>query len=228
MPIYEIHKNSLWFPEAEHWSIDSDIIAIGGDLSAKRIMAAYEMGIFPWNDPEGSLLWWHPLERAVLFPKQVKISKSSRNIINRRKFRISFNEAFDQVMEICKDIPRTDQEGSWITPDHQKSFGELHKQGHAHSVEAWIDDELVGGLYGLSMGSVFFGESMFSKESNAGKICFIYLAQRLALYNFRMIDCQVYNPYLGSLGAITISREAFLDELKQGLAREQKAYEVFA
>lgn len=227
MAIYEIHKNSLWFPEKEHWGTESDIVAIGGDLSPQRILAAYSMGIFPWNEPEADLLWWHPLERAILKPKQVKISKSSRNLLNRHEFRITFNQAFDQVMEACKSIPRRGQDGTWITPEHQKSFSQLHQQGYAHSVEAWKGENLVGGLYGLALGSVFFGESMFSKESNAGKISFIHLAKRLDLYQFKMIDCQVYNDYLGSLGAISISREAFCQELDLALKIPQNHFEVF-
>lgn len=217
MPIYELQKYSHWFPGPEQWTVDNDIVAIGGDLHPDRLKVAYQMGIFPWNEPEGVLLWWHPLERAVLNPKNVRISKSSRNLINQRKFTITFNRAFAEVINTCKDIQRPGQDGTWITNDHVESFIQLHNEGVAHSVEAWQEGKLVGGLYGLAFGAVFFGESMFSKVSNASKICFIRLCQRLDVFGYDLIDCQIYNPYLGSLGAISLQREAFCNSLKKSL-----------
>ncbi len=185
------------------------------------------MGIFPWNEPEGMLLWWHPLERAVLKPQLVKISKSSRNLLNQGKFQVTFNRAFKEVMAQCKSIQRPGQDGTWITEEHQRSFQELHELGYAHSIETWQEGELVGGLYGLSIGSAFFGESMFSKTSNASKIAFIRLAQRLSVFNYSLIDCQVYNQYLGSLGAVNIPREAFQEQLKLALKKAQDPELVF-
>lgn len=227
MPIYELQKDSLWFPEPQLWPIDNDIVAIGGDLNPDRLLVAYQLGIFPWNEPEGVLLWWNPIERAILSPKQVRISRSSRNIINQQKFTITFNRAFSEVIRTCMDIQRPGQDGTWITDEHVQSFIALHSQGVAHSVEAWQDGKLVGGLYGLSIGGAFFGESMFSKVSNASKICFIILCQRLEAFGYEMIDCQIYNPYLGSLGAFTIQREAFSEKLKSALHKPTNASLVF-
>lgn len=227
MAIYELHNDSLWFPQSEDWNVDNDIVAIGGDLKPERLIEAYRLGAFPWNEPEGILLWWSPLERAILIPRQIRITKSSRNLLNQRRFTITFNRAFTQVIEACQSIERPGQDGTWITKAHLDSFVELHQKGLAHSVEAWQNGELVGGLYGLAMGSVFFGESMFSKASNASKICFIRLCQRLEAFGYDLVDCQVYNPHLGSLGAITIHREAFNKQLKQALEKAKDAGLVF-
>lgn len=214
MAIFQLESDSIWFPPEEYWGNDEGIVAIGGDLSVERIIEAYKLGIFPWNEPDSDILWWQPIERMVLRPNEVNISKSSRNLINQKRFKITFNKAFEQVIESCKVIPRNGQQGTWITDEHLASFKELHNRGLAFSVEAWQDEELVGGLYGLTSGSCFSGESMFSKKSNAGKICFIELCKRLDHWGIPLIDCQIYNPYLASLGAYRISRESFLKELE--------------
>jgi leucyl/phenylalanyl-tRNA--protein transferase len=227
MPIIQLEENSTWFPDAELWDEKEGIVAIGGSINPKTLLAAYQKGIFPWNEPESEILWWSPLERMVLRPEDVHISKSSRNLLNQKKFKITFNQAFDQVLEACKKIDRPGQNGTWITEDHVSSFKTLHEQGHAFSVEAWLNNELVGGLYGLSIGASFSGESMFSKVSNAGKICFIHLCKRLEYWGIPLIDCQVYNSYLASLGAYRVSRASFMRELKSILNDHPDWEEIF-
>lgn len=215
MPIFQLDAYNTWFPSEEHWEEKEGIVAIGGDLSPKRLLAAYKEGAFPWNEPDSDLLWWNPLERMVLRPEDVNISKSSRNLLNRGLFNITFNKAFDQVIEACQKIKRPGQNGTWITPEHLESFKTLNRAGHAFSVEAWHQDQLVGGLYGLGIGSIFSGESMFSLQSNAGKMCFISLCKRLEYWGIPLIDCQIYNPYLASLGAYRVSRNTFMSEFNK-------------
>jgi leucyl/phenylalanyl-tRNA--protein transferase len=228
MPIYQLDTNSIWFPEQEEWGLDDGIVAIGGDLSPERLLEAYRHGIFPWNEPDSELLWWNPLERMVLKPKEVNISKSSRNLINQKRFSITFNTAFPAVIEACQKTIRPSQDGTWITDEHRASFEQLHQQGYAFSVEAWRENKLVGGLYGLTTGACFSGESMFSKESNAGKICFIELCKKLEYWDLPLIDCQVYNPYLASLGAYRMPRDRFMQELNECLDIHPDFEEIFS
>lgn len=216
MPIFRLSKRRDWFPPPTEWEADEDIIAVGGDLHPERLWSAYQIGAFPWNEPDAQLLWWHPRERMVLEPSAVKVSKSSRNLLNRRVFQFSLNQCFDEVIRQCQTIKRPGQEGgTWISEEHCRAFNALHEQGSAHSVEVWRDGQLVGGLYGLLVGSVFMGESMFSRESNAGKLGFIQLCRKLEQLNIKLIDCQIYNPYLASLGAGVIDRSLFLAKLKR-------------
>jgi leucyl/phenylalanyl-tRNA--protein transferase len=203
----------LYFPPAVTASFDG-IVAVGGDLSPERLVLAYNSGIFPWFDDDEPILWWSPPERMVLFFEDLKISKSMRNIINQRKFKVTFNTAFRDVILNCKKISRKDQPGTWITYDMVEAYCKLHELGIAKSVEVWQDDELVGGLYGVDLGHIFCGESMFSKVSNASKLAFIALAKQLELANYRLLDCQVYNDHLASLGCVEIEREDFLMVLK--------------
>jgi leucyl/phenylalanyl-tRNA--protein transferase len=228
MSIYELDKDFLWFPEADLWDKNDGIVAVGGDLNYRRLQKAYEKGIFPWNDPNSELLWWHPLERMVLRPNEVNVTKSSRNLLNQNKFEIRFNTAFKQVLMICQKIKRPDQYGTWITDDHINAFLKLHELGEAFSVEAWRDNKLVGGLYGIIVGSCFMGESMFSLESNAGKMAFIGLCRRLEKWGFRIIDCQIYNKYLASLGAYSIPRIRFVEELELARYENHDLEEVFS
>lgn len=202
-------SRELYFPPAQHASPEG-ILAVGGDLSPERLMLAYRNGIFPWFDDDDPILWWSPPERMVLFFEELKISKSMRNIINRGIFRVTFNTAFKAVIEQCSSIKRQGQAGTWITAEMKEAYIKLHELGHAKSVEVWQGDELVGGLYGIDLGHVFCGESMFSKVANASKMAFIALAKKLEAENYRLLDCQVHNPHLESLGAREISREAFL------------------
>ena len=228
MPIFQLEKDIIWFPSEEYWGEDESIVAIGGDLNPKRILAAYKLGIFPWNEPDSEILWWHPLERMVLQPREVNISKSTRNLLNQKRFKITFNTAFEEVISNCQSIQRPGQAGTWITDEHLASFIQLHREGYAHSVEAWQDGELAGGLYGLTTGSCFSGESMFSKKSNAGKICFIELCRRLDYWGTPIIDCQVFNSYLSSLGAYRITRESFQKQLALCLDEHPDWSEIFA
>ncbi|NHM03141.1 leucyl/phenylalanyl-tRNA--protein transferase [Flavobacterium celericrescens] len=203
----------LYFPSVETASPEG-IVAVGGDLSPERLVLAYNSGIFPWFEDDEPILWWSPSERMVLFFEDLKISKSMRNVINQKKFKVTFNTAFREVILNCKKIARKDQPGTWITDDMVEAYCNLHKLGIAKSVEVWENEELVGGLYGIDLGHVFCGESMFSKVSNASKMAFIALAKQLEMANYRLLDCQVYNDHLASLGCVEIDREDFLMVLK--------------
>lgn len=205
--------SELYFPSAAQASPEG-IVAIGGDLSPQRLLLAYRSGIFPWFEDDEPILWWSPPERMVLFPDELKISKSMRNIINRGIFRVTFNTAFREVITNCRNIKRDGQPGTWITTDTVEAYCNLNELGVAKSVEVWQGDELVGGLYGVDLGHIFCGESMFSKVSNASKIAFIALTKQLYIANYRLLDCQVYNEHLESLGAREIEREDFLEILK--------------
>jgi leucyl/phenylalanyl-tRNA---protein transferase len=193
---------------------EEGLVAIGGDLSTKRLLEAYPKGIFPWYD-EGPICWYSPDPRFVLFPSDIRISKSMKQVVNRKQFRFTVNKAFDQVINSCKTINREGQEGTWINDDMLKAYLKMHDLGYAHSAEAWLGNELVGGLYGIRLGKVFFGESMFSKQSNASKFAFIKYVQQLHKEGVELIDCQVYTDHLASLGAMFISRKDFLYLLQQ-------------
>jgi leucyl/phenylalanyl-tRNA--protein transferase len=196
------------FPSIET-SSDEGVVAIGGDLHPDRLLLAYQKGIFPWYNEGEPIVWHSPNPRMVLFPKQVKISKSMRKLIKDNYFTISYNQEFKKVIRQCKTVQRPDQQGTWITDELEKSMIILHKKGFAKSIEVWKDKRLVGGLYGLDLGNIFCGESMFSLVSNASKCAFIYLAQKLEKENYPILDCQVYNEHLASLGAVEISRDLF-------------------
>lgn len=202
-------SKELYFPPSTQTSPEG-ILAIGGDLSPERLLLAYQNGIFPWFNEDEPILWWCPEERMVLFFEDLKISKSMRNIINQKKFNITFNTAFREVITHCKKAFRKGQEGTWITNEMVEAYCKLNNLGIAKSVEVWQDNELVGGLYGIDLGHVFCGESMFSSASNASKVAFIYLAKQLEFAGYRLLDCQVYNDHLASLGCVEIDREDFL------------------
>ncbi len=203
----------LYFPPAEEASFDG-ILAIGGDLSPERLILAYKSGIFPWFDDNEPILWWSPPRRMVVFPKVYKTSKSIRNIINRNIFKVTFNTCFKEVIKSCQQIKRQGQYGTWLTDDMVDAYLKLHEMGLAKSIEVWQDDELVGGLYGVDLGKVFCGESMFSKVSNASKIGFVWLVNHLKENNYLLLDCQVHNDHLEKLGAFEIERDVFLKILK--------------
>jgi len=206
-------SRELYFPPVEN-SSDEGIVAIGGDLSAERLLLAYRSGIFPWFEDDEPILWWSPPMRMVLFPDEFKVSKSMRNILNRGIFSVSFNTRFRDVILNCRDIKRDGQQGTWITDDMTEAYCRLNELGYAKSVEVWKDDELVGGLYGIDMGDIFCGESMFSKVPNASKVAFIALVKYLQVHNYRLLDCQVHNDHLESLGAREIPRDEFMDILR--------------
>ncbi|MEQ3662330.1 MAG: leucyl/phenylalanyl-tRNA--protein transferase, partial [Flavobacterium sp.] len=190
------------------------ILAVGGDLSSERLLLAYKNGIFPWFEEDEPILWWSPEERMVLFFEDLKISKSMRNVLNKGEFKVTFNKDFKAVMTNCQKAKRVGQNGTWITNDMINAYCKLHELGFAKSVEVWKNEELVGGLYGIDLGDVFCGESMFSKVSNASKVAFITLAQKLEKANYKLIDCQVHNSHLESLGCVEIEREEFMAILR--------------
>lgn len=212
MPLFTL-DNNLWFPPLSD-ADEEGLLAIGGDLSIDRLLIAYKNGIFPWFDGPVPL-WWSPDPRFVLFPENLKVSKSMEQVIKKGDYRFSVNTAFDQVIANCKNQKREGQDGTWITPELEQSFNELHGLGFAVSAETWLDGQLVGGLYGIKMGKVFFGESMFAKASNASKFAFIHFVQLLKQEGIELIDCQVYTAHLESLGAQMISRDDFAQRLTQ-------------
>lgn len=214
MPIFELDETQLYFPPA-YLADDSGILAIGGDLTPERILLAYQMGIFPWFNPSEPILWWSPNPRCVIYPDEIKISKSMRQILRKGTFEVTFDQNFLAVIYGCKSIYRPGQQGTWISEEMIEAYLELHQQGFVHSVEVWQNGEIVGGLYGGNLGTCFFGESMFSKASNASKVGLIYLAKNLEEQGYHFIDCQVHTPHLESLGAAMIPRIRFLEDLKE-------------
>jgi leucyl/phenylalanyl-tRNA--protein transferase len=203
----------LYFPPVEEASYEG-ILAFGGDLSVERLLLAYNKGIFPWFDADEPILWWSPSERMVVNPKDYKVSKSLRNIINRNIFEVTINKDFESVIKNCQEIERKGQDGTWISDAIIKSYTKLYQLGKAKSFEVWQKGELVGGLYGVDLGHVFCGESMFSKVPNASKVAFVKLIEYLKQNNYKLLDCQVHNDHLEKLGAFEISRNAFMMILK--------------
>ena len=205
----------LYFPAVEEANYEG-ILAVGGDLSIERLLLAYTNGIFPWYDSDDPILWWAPLRRMVVNPKDYKVSKSLRNIINRNLFEVTINKDFSSVISNCQKIERKGQDGTWISEDIIDSYTKLKQLGKAMSFEVWQNNELVGGLYGVDLGHVFCGESMFSKVPNASKVAFVKLIEYLKERNYLLLDCQVHNDHLEKLGAFEISRELFMKILKSG------------
>jgi leucyl/phenylalanyl-tRNA---protein transferase len=203
------------FPDTHYAMTEPDgLLAIGGCLSNERIINAYRHGIFPWYGPNEPILWWSPNPRLVLFPDNLKISRSLRKTLNRNLFKVTFDQAFSQVIEACSS-PRDYESGTWITPEMKVAYNNLHQQGIAHSVEAWHQNQLVGGLYGLAIGRVFFGESMFHLQTDASKVAFVNLVQHLQHWQYQMIDCQVKTEHLISMGAEEIRRSDFINILQK-------------
>lgn len=211
MSLFILDKE-LSFPPV-HLSEPDGLLAIGGDLSPERLLLAYRNGIFPWYEGE-HILWWCPDPRFVLFPDELKVSKSMQALIKKNGFDFTINRAFAEVIHNCKNTKRLGQRGTWITDEVEKAYNEMHRLGHAYSAEAWKDGKLAGGLYGIKLGKVFFGESMFSKQSNASKFAFIKFVKQLKEDGIELIDCQVYTEHLESLGARMISRNDFIKYLK--------------
>ncbi len=203
------------FPPVENAN-SQGLLAYGGDLSPERLKAAYKAGIFPWYSKDEPILWWSPDPRMVLFPHELKISKSMQKLFKKQEFEVSYNQAFDAVIENCATIKREGQEETWITPEMLTAYKELHKTGLAQSIEVWNNNNLVGGLYGIYLKEkqVFCGESMFTKVSNASKYGFISLVQKLEKEGVQLIDCQIYTPHLASLGAREIPRKEFIHYLR--------------
>lgn len=209
-------SQDLFFPSPTNASPEG-ILAVGGDLSTERLLLAYKQGIFPWFDNNEPKLWWSPPQRMVLLFENLKISKSMKHIINKNQFKITFNTNFRAVISNCQKNPRKNQEGTWISDEIIEAYCKLHQLGHAKSIEVWQNEQLVGGLYGIDLGKVFCGESMFSTVSNASKIAFIYLAQKLQQENYAFLDCQVHNNHLESLGCAEIPRDLFLKILTKNV-----------
>lgn len=215
MPLHILDEN-LWFPPVDE-ALEDGLLAMGGDLRTERLLLAYQNGIFPWYEEEVPL-WWSPDPRFVLFPNKLKVSHSMRSLFNKGTYRFTTNRAFDQVIANCQTISRNGQDGTWITQEVQVAYNQLHALGYAHSAETWENGNLVGGLYGIKLGKIFFGESMFAKASNASKFAFISYVQQLKTEGIELIDCQVYTQHLESLGAEMISRQALKYYLKKLIA----------
>ncbi len=209
--------SGIHFPPLEQ-ATPEGLLAVGGDLSVPRLLAAYRAGIFPWYSAGQPILWWSPDPRTVLFPAQLRISRSLRKTLARNTFRITLDTAFGAVMDGCAS-PRPGQShgSTWITPEMRAAYLRLFAAGHAHSIEAWVGDILAGGLYGVAIGGAFFGESMFTREPDASKVAFVRLVRQLQVWGFTLVDCQVYSDHLASLGATEISRSEFVAKLKAAI-----------
>lgn len=221
MPVFWLDEEDLLFP---HPSLadPNGVLALGGDLRPERLLLAYQHGIFPWFNPGEEIIWWSPDPRFVLFPADLKVSKSMRPYFNQQKFSVTYDQSFAEVMKACQTVDRLaqGQAGTWITGSMLEAYIKLHELGFAHSVEVWEGDDLVGGLYGVALGKVFFGESMFTRRSNASKFGFISLVRHLSEKGYNLIDCQQQTKHLKSLGAKSISRASFLEHLTQNRADE--------
>ena len=218
--MYRLTKR-LAFPSPK-LAHDDGLLAVGGDLSDDRLLLAYSLGIFPWYREGDPILWWSPDPRMVLIPSEFRVSKSQQRINRSGRFRVTMDRAFEGVVAACAWVPRPGQDGTWITEEMIAAYCGLHRAGYAHSVECWESEELVGGLYGISLGRCFFGESMFSLESNASKIAMSALTAQAVRWEFTLIDCQTHTPHLERLGAKDVSRSEFLDLLSVGLKGETR------
>jgi leucyl/phenylalanyl-tRNA--protein transferase len=213
MALYFLN-DEIWFPDVAE-ALEDGLLAIGGDLCTDRLLLAYRSGIFPWFNDDELPMWWSPDPRFVLFPEELKVSKSMQQLFKRNAFDLRIDTAFEQVVRNCQQASRKGQDGTWISEEIVTAYSKLHQLGYAHSAEAWKDGELVGGLYGIRMGKMFFGESMFSKVSNASKYAFIRYVRQLQQERVDLIDCQVYTEHLESLGARMIPRKLFIDFLNR-------------
>lgn len=215
MPIYRLSE-ALAFPPC-HYAEPDGLLAVGGDLSPERLLLAYRMGIFPWYSDSTPILWWSPDPRLVLFPGELHVSKSLQRILKKQVYRVTFDRSFRSVMEQCGSVRRKAGEGTWIVPEMLEAYCHLHDLGFAHSVECWEEETLVGGLYGVELGRIFFGESMFSLRPDASKVAFVHLVDRLRARGCVLIDCQVTTEHLKRFGARDIPRDLFLMYLERGL-----------
>lgn len=215
MPVYRLSKDNVLFPPSEMAEKDG-LIAIGGDLSPKRLINAYKNGIFPWYDEGSPILWWCPQERFVILPCEIKVSKSMKKFMRKTDLIVTFNKAFDRVIHNCR-VTREYNEGTWITDAMEEAYNRLHRLGYAMSCEVWDNEELVGGLYGVSLGRCFYGESMFSKVNNASKLALITLARRLEDMEFEFIDCQFHTEHLESMGGRFMPLAEFKERIRKGL-----------
>lgn len=215
MPVFRLTEEII-FPPPELAEEDG-LLAVGGDLSVERLLLAYSMGIFPWYSDDSPILWWSPDPRLVLTPEDLKVSRSLRQTIKKEIYRTTFDNAFEKVIRGCAESRRKYEDGTWITEDMVRAYCGLHEEGFAHSVESWIGDELAGGLYGVALGRVFYGESMFARRSDASKVAFVKLVEKLSHLKFLLIDCQVTTRHLISLGAKEVPRSEFLGIVRKAL-----------
>lgn len=215
MPIYRLSEDLL-FPPPE-LAESNGLLAVGGDLSGPRLLLAYSMGIFPWYSQGDPILWWSPDPRLVLFPEELRISRSLNQSLRKKTFTVTFDTAFEEVILACASVHRKEKGETWITDEMIEAYTGLFRSGYAHSAEAWLGNKLAGGLYGVSLGSAFFGESMFTKVSNASKAAFVTLVRQLGKWGFTLVDCQMTTPHLLSLGAREVPRAEFLVHLRAAL-----------
>lgn len=222
MAIFQLTDKQIFPPP--HLADEDGLLAVGGDLSSGRLLEAYSNGIFPWYIKSFPILWWSPDPRLVLFPEELETSRSLKQVIKREIFKITTDAAFEEVINNCARIQRRGSQGTWLTDEMIKAYIILHDMGYAHSVESWHDNELVGGLYGIAIGGVFFGESMFTKMSNASKVAFVKIVENLKRWGFVIIDCQVVTRHLINMGARTIPRSEFLGILKWALKKKTEKW----
>ena len=215
MPVYRLTRR-VAFPPPDHATPDG-LLAVGGDLSSERLLLAYQLGIFPWYAEGQPILWWSPDPRLILEPKDFHISRRLLQILKKGIFEVTFDTVFTEVIQACAAAPRRGQHGTWITPEMQEAYIRLHRLGFAHSVESWLNGELVGGVYGVSLGKSFFGESMFFRKTDASKVAFAILVEQLKAWGFHMIDAQVTTQHLLRFGAKEIPRRLFLKRLQMSL-----------
>lgn len=215
MPVFRL-SDELVFPPVD-LAAEGGLLAVGGDLGPERLLLAYGQGIFPWYSEGEPILWWSPDPRLVLHPRAIHVSRSLKRTLNKAVFRVTMDRAFDRVIRACAQSRRKSGEGTWIGADMIHAYGRLHHMGFAHSVEAWQGEELAGGLYGVSLGGCFFGESMFTSISNASKVAFVHLARQLSDWSFTLIDCQVTTGHLLRFGAREVARTVFVDQLNLAL-----------
>jgi leucyl/phenylalanyl-tRNA---protein transferase len=218
MPV-DISNRKLEFPDLDE-ADESGLLAVGGDLSIERLKLAYSKGIFPWYEKGMPILWWSPDPRMVLYPDKMIISHSLKQVIKKQQFTITIDTAFEKVIKNCAKTPRKGERGTWITREMKSAYCDLHKAGYAHSAEAWLDGELVGGLYGVAIGKAYFGESMFHHVTNASKVAFYHLVEKLSSWDFKIIDAQVYTNHLESLGGEMIPRSQYIQILEKALIVE--------
>jgi len=216
MPIFRL-DHRIAFPPAEY-AVEG-LLAVGGDLRPERLLLAYRSGIFPWYSEGQPILWHSPDPRMVLVPSQLEVPRSLRKTLRKGAYRVTLDTCFARVVSACASVKRPGQSGTWITPDMQAAYRELHRRGLAHSVEAWQDDRLVGGLYGVSLGAAYFGESMFALAPDASKVAFVRLVEQLVRWDIALVDCQVYTRHLARFGAVEWSRKKYLAALKRALAK---------
>ncbi len=216
MPVFRLTE-ALIFPSPSLAEPDG-LLAVGGDLAPERLLLAYRQGIFPWYSEETPILWWSPDPRLVLFPLELKVSQSLRRTLKKGIFEVTVDRAFREVIELCGEMRKEQGEGTWITPEMVEAYSRLHDMGYAHSVESWFDGTLAGGLYGVALGRIFFGESMFSRRSDASKVALVYLARVVERLGFAMIDCQTSTPHLKRMGAREIPRTEFLRILARAVS----------